>query len=175
MTVSAHPLTEWSARLCVACYLASLAWSLRQRERSTSALWLWTLAAILLGLHVLLAFHFEHGWSHAAALAHTANRTAAVTGFQSGIGLYVNYATFALWLTDVGLQWMPCGYDRLRSIVHVATHCVCGFIVFNATVVFGPRWWSWTAIAFGAVLACQWWHRPAVLQSSPGVQQRPRD
>lgn len=176
MSDPAHPLTEWSARFCVACYLASVIVSLQRRgKRNPVSLWFWSLAAVLLGIHTLLAFHFEHAWSHSAALLHTADQTETVTGLRTGAGLYVNYATLALWLTDVAMQWLVRASSRIRSACHVAAHCICGFIVFNATVVFGPRWWNWIALSLAIILICQNWWRPAASGPRTGNYRAPSD
>ena len=40
--------------------------------------------------------HWEHDWSHAAALEHTANQTQDVVGVHWGGGLYFNYGMLLL-------------------------------------------------------------------------------
>lgn len=83
-------------------------------------------------LHVAVAFHCHHGWSHAAAYEHTA----AVGGW--GPGMYVNFVFLAVWAGDV--VWMgvaPAGNQRRPRWVGWAVHGFLTLIVFNATVVFG--------------------------------------
>ncbi|MBI1312151.1 hypothetical protein GC176_12740 [bacterium] len=159
----AHPATVWSARLCVTCYLIFLAISVQRRRTLNAgslALCFWSLAGVLLGVHTLIAFHIEHGWSHAAALQHTAERTESVIGIRTGVGLYVNYATLGLWLTDVAMQWSIRHASSFPKRWHVATQCVCAFIVFNATVVFGSRWWILVAVVWAGPLVWLWRRRP---------------
>ena len=63
--------------------------------------WPWNLLA-----HFVCAFHFEHEWSHSQALAATARQTAKVTGTNTGVGLYFNYAFTLVWLgTASGGTW----------------------------------------------------------------------
>src|SRR5687767_3690746 len=52
----------------------------------------WALGCVLLLLHIAVAFHLGHGWSHAAAWEHT--RQAG--GY--GDGVFVNYAFALVWL-----------------------------------------------------------------------------
>jgi hypothetical protein len=103
----------------------------------------------LLTVHVLAAFHFEHDWSHSAALKHTAQQTARLTGIDWGGGLYFNYVFLLLWLVDVAMLWTVASKpsSRLRRSMDLA----CIFMVLNATVVFGPRWWIGPVIILGLI------------------------
>jgi hypothetical protein len=153
MSDSAHPLTLWLARACVALYTLALLISVSDRGSTPKRfkLWraAWSAACLLLLVHVLSAFHFEHGWSHAAALKHTAEQTVRVTGIDWGGGLYFNYAFLALWFLDVVFLWQTTG-NRLSTLRRV-TNLACIFMVFNATVVFGPRWWMGPAVIVGLI------------------------
>ena len=115
----------------------------------------WTVACVLLVTHVLAAFHFEHNWNHTAALRHTAEQTARVTGINWGGGLYFNYAFLMLWFVDVAFLWRAP--DRTHPRLHQFTNLACVFMVINATVVFGPRWWIWpvTVVGLIAVVICR--------------------
>lgn len=142
MSDPAHPLTLWLARASVACYIAALiAISRHGNAEQIFRQWraVWSAACLLLLVHVLAAFHFEHGWSHLAALQHTAEQTARVTGINWGGGLYFNYAFLALWLFDLAFLWKASTYRR--SALRRTTDIACIFMVVNATVVFGPVWW----------------------------------
>ena len=154
MAETAHPLTLWLARACVAFYaLALLIWGCdRDLTRTRFSLWraAWSAACLLLIVHVLAAFHFEHGWSHVAALKHTAEQTARVTGIDWGGGLYFNYAFLILWAFDVGGLWRS--HSSRRSALRRATDIACLFMIFNATVVFGPRWWMGPVAAVGLII-----------------------
>jgi hypothetical protein len=94
--------------------------------------WAWALTL----LHIAVAFHTAHGWSHARAFDHV-ERT---SGF--GPGLYVNYAFAAIWTADVLWSWIALNHylDRPRWLGRVLV-AFMAFIVFNAAVVFGtgPR------------------------------------
>jgi hypothetical protein len=142
-------LIAWTARAAIACWLVRL---LRIAGRfdlpPRRADLIWSAAGWLLLLaHVLCAFHFQHHWSNADAYAHTARRTAETVGWNWGGGLYVNYATIAIWGGGVvvlaqavarGVQAPP--WWRWTEVFSV------GFIILNATVVFGPRHW-WLPVA----------------------------
>ncbi len=113
--------------------------------------WVWTIGCVALLLHVVAAFHFVHDWSHEAAYAHTTEQTAAVTGWHWGGGVWVNYAFQLWWVIDVVWSWRR-GLDRLPRGYVIGMHLVVGFLMFNATVVFGLAWWRWVALlTFGAL------------------------
>jgi hypothetical protein len=147
----AHPLTLWLARASMACYAAAVLVSVSRRGASPKEFprWrvLWSMACLLLIVHVLAAFHFEHSWSHTAALRHTAEQTARVTGIDWGGGLYFNYAFLILWFLDVVFLWK--NPVNRRSQLRRLTNLACVFMIVNATVVFGPRWWFWPCGAVG--------------------------
>ena len=133
---------------------------------------LWTAGLVGLAVHIACAFHFLHDWSHSAALKHTAERTFAVTGWHWPGGLYINYAFLGFWLLDAVRVWREAlGRTPIASLRwRIFVHSVFLFMMFNATVVFGP--WHW-AIA-SVVFALAWWRlrpyekpidtRPAVLE-----------
>jgi hypothetical protein len=137
-------ITLWTARLAVAFYLGSLLLGARRTTRVPSGMEaaLWCCGGIVFLTHVAAAFQFYHVWSHAIAYAHTARQTAAVTGLDWGGGLYLNYVFTAWWVVNAGLVLvaarrehpLPRGYTWFA-------HAFFGFMVLNATVVFGPRWW----------------------------------
>ncbi|MEX0586215.1 MAG: hypothetical protein WD176_06210 [Pirellulales bacterium] len=71
-------LTLWTARLAMALYVAALVSLQFGRERSTPlvvARWIWTGGLLVFLLHLICAFEFYHGWSHAEAYAFTARQT----------------------------------------------------------------------------------------------------
>ena len=153
MADPAHPLTLWLARACVACYALALLISVCDHDLTGGRvrLWraAWSAACLLLIMHVLAAFHFEHGWSHAAALKHTAEQTARVTGIDWGGGLYFNYAFLILWALDVGFLWKSP--SSVRSTLRRTTDIACIFMIFTATVVFGPKWWIGPVATVGLI------------------------
>lgn len=154
--------TIWTIRLGLACYAASLGLRLWASsgggERFAAARLFWTAGCLAYLAHVAAAFHFEDGWSHAHAWQHTAERTAEVTGWRWGGGLYVNYAFALLWAADAAWSWVDArGYQARPAWVAAMLHAFMLFVAFNATVVFGRgviRWWG---LAAAGLLAAAWW------------------
>jgi len=148
-------LIHWSARLAVACYVARLivdvsdsADSVRFERRRR---WIWTGGLTLYLIHVIAAFHFAHDWSHSRAWDHTAEQTAAIVGLKWGGGVYVNYVFTLVWLADVVRMW---GRVSLPGWAGRALHGVFAVLMFNATVVFGSRYWMGVCMATIVVLIC---------------------
>lgn len=104
--------------------------------------------------HVVCAFHFQHHWSHAQALLDTARQTAAVTGWNWGGGLYVNYAFSLVWIaysTTVLLQ---------RPLSSTMERCVRGlffFMIFNGAIVFARPSVRFAGVALCLLLVAAWW------------------
>lgn len=145
----------WAARVSVASYLATVcvAASRSAKRPGRGECVLWSAGCAVLWTHIALAFAAAHHWSLAAAYEHTAQRTAAVTGWDWGGGLYVNFAVAVLWTVDAGWLWGR----RNRGVAAPrwwtwGVHTALGFVILNATLVFGPRWWWWAAGVFAAVL-----------------------
>lgn len=153
---------EWLTRITAA--LAFAAWftalSLKPRPgvrvsvRGVAGIWL---AGSLITLaHTALAFHFHHGWSHAAAVVDTARQTRALTGLNWGGGVWLNYLFALVWLGDAG--WRIAGAEshaRRPRWWAIATHAFLAFIWFNATIVFGSWPMRSVGIAAFVVLAVQ--------------------
>jgi hypothetical protein len=94
----------------------------------------WTLGCCLLFVHVAIAFHLGHGWSHRAAWDHTR----AVGGY--GDGIFVNYVFALVWFGDVIWCWAaPGSYLTRPGWLHWSIHGFLAFVVFNAAVVFADR------------------------------------
>ncbi len=137
---TAHPAVRETAFAAVVGWGAAVLLALDGRYRRASrraaeaglaAVW-YTWGCALYLLHVAVAFHAAHGWSHAAAVGHVE----AVSGF--GPGLCVSYAFSLLWLLDVvALWWSPARYRDRPRWVQAAVHGFMAFVVFNATVVYG--------------------------------------
>ncbi len=114
----------------------------------------WTAACVLMIAHIVAAFGAFHGWSHAAAVAHTVTQTRNVVGVEFAGGVYVNYLFVAVWLTDV-VWWWWVGHDRFRkrrAAITLTLHVFMLFIVFNATVVFGSTPARVTGLAITALV-----------------------
>lgn len=134
-------LTKLTIWIAVAGYFAGAviyALARGRRQWDSYARLAWTAACAALLAHVACAFHFHHGWSHAAAYRDTARQTAEVFGLDWGGGLYVNYALAACWVADV-CWWWGRGIRAYRYRpwpLVIGWHAFLLFIVFNATVVF---------------------------------------
>jgi hypothetical protein len=155
--------TRLAVRLTI--WAATLAWVVGEWRRTAPAASAsagrmpWTLGAVAALVHVILAFHVHHAWSHAAALADTARQTAAVTGLDWGGGLYVNYAFVALWSADVAWWWLaPRSFAGRPAGLDGAIRLFLWFMFVNGAFVFvrGPMRWAGASAAV-AVLAA--WYR----------------
>src|SRR5262245_22142067 len=112
----AEALTRATIWLSLSAYFVVRAHQLSARTSSAGRDWvlgLWAFGCAAYVAHVVSAFQFYHHWSHENALTHTAEATAAVTGWRSGAGLYVNYAFTLAWLLDVIWWWIdPDSHTR---------------------------------------------------------------
>jgi hypothetical protein len=151
-------LVRGTAQIAVGCYLARVlldaggwgsdGWNKRKRL-------LWTAGAFALMLHIAGAFHFVHDWSHADAVRQTAKQTEQLTGWAWGGGVSINYAFAGFWLWDV-IAWWRTGldYPNRQPWRYWITQAVFAFLIFNATVVFGPRYWLFVGAVFAVI--CVW-------------------
>ena len=150
----------WTARFCVAAYLLRYiavtgAGNGGKFWRNAERLF-WTVGWVILIVHTLCAFHFIHGWSHDAAVIHTALQTEMVMGITYGGGVWFNYAMIALWGWDVALLWQSGGVANLRldgtPSLHrfrsIGVQVYLALMVICATVVFGPIYWRGVGAAF---------------------------
>lgn len=149
----AELLTRWSVRIAIACYLGRVALDLGLLNRSGAlsvskiSRWLWTIGCLFYVSHVICAFEFFHQWDHGRAFAHTAAQTESLIGIRSGVGLFFNYAFTGLWLADTSAWWLRDANKHYQTRAYFWTvQGVFAFMVFNATVVFGPRIWNLAAI-----------------------------
>ena len=101
---------------------------------------LWTIGGCALLIHAVCAFQFLHHWSHAAAWEYTRQRTVMLTGWDSGIGLGINYGMTAIWLVDILAWWRSLDWPRHR-LWYWSVQLLFAFLLFNATAVFGPWYW----------------------------------
>src|SRR5262245_32305123 len=185
-------LTKWTIRLALACYVAYLAgWLAARGQRwPTTARWLWTAGCALFVAHVACAFHFYHGWSHAAAWQSTADETRRMLGFAFGDGIYGSYLFLIAWVGDVVWLWTggsppaavaSCATSVPRQTLswgqtppwRVVVHIFLLFIAFNGAIIFeaGPtRWFGIAACLALAGLA----GRRAYNALAGGVHSIPR-
>ena len=155
-------LIRGTARLFVACYVGRLcldAAGWRDASSQRVARWLWTAGCLGFVLHVAVAFHFQHGWSHAAAFEHVRLRTLRETGWDSGFGLYVNYAFGLLWSADTLLWWRQLDWPEKR-VPYWTVQASFAFLMIQATAVFGPPFWKPACVAIGLLLVMLHMSRP---------------
>jgi hypothetical protein len=97
-----HPAILWTAHVALGVWFAAAVRMLTLSPRlwgTTAPAYalasgLWFLGAWAFLLHVVIAFTFGHGWSHAAAYEHVER----ASGF--GEGLYVSYLFTLVWAAD---------------------------------------------------------------------------
>ena len=147
-------LILWTARISVMLYAAAVIRCFGTLSR-TGWQYLWAGSWLMCVVHVLCAFQFEHSWSHAAALQHTAVMTHRVTGLHWGGGLYINYLFLTAWLINALTCFRRARTDREASPDYWF-HAVAAFMMFNATAVFGPVWW-WIPVGVFCVLLLVLW------------------
>ena len=152
-------------RLALAYYALAAALLLRSRPadwqafspRLRLARCCWSLSCLAYVIHVLLAFHFFHRWSHDHAMAHTQ----AVAGWAEGI--FVSHCFTLVWLADVLAWWAaPRWYASRSPWFDRALHCFMAFVLFNGTVIFEGGLVRWAGLVmFGglAVLLLARWQR----------------
>ena len=100
-----------------------------------------TVACILCLLHIAIAFHHGHGWSHQAAFEHTER----VSGF--GDGIFVNYLFVLVWIADVIWAWVSLDhYLKRPAWLNWLVIGFMGFVIFNAAVVFGSGVLRWASL-----------------------------
>lgn len=157
--------TRAAIDLALAAYFAGAMLALPSRRRSASVAGpayqigrgVWTLGCVLYLAHVAFAFQFYHHWSHQAAYAETARRTAELFGWHSGAGLYFNYAFTLAWLADTVWWWLsPVSRQRRPRWLSIAWHGFFLFMVVNATIVFETGWVRWLGIVGCAALVGVW-------------------
>ena len=150
-------LTVWLALCGYAAGAAMLLLAEGRTHRLVRARWAWTFGCICFLAHVVSAFGFYHGWSHAAAYRETARQTAEMTGHHWGGGIFLNYLFAALWLGDVLWWWLaPATFARRSQQLAAAWQGFFFFMVFNATVVFGRGPVRWFGVLICAGLAALW-------------------
>ena len=161
-------LIRGTAQLVVACYVGRLCIDAAGRRDITSqrvARWLWTTGCLVFALHVAVAFHYQHGWSHAAAFEHVRLRTLRETGWDSGVGLYVNYAFGLLWLADTLLWWWRLDWPEKR-VPYWTVQSSFAFLMLQATAVFGAPFWMPVCVVVGLLLIVLRMTRPRSVRES---------
>jgi hypothetical protein len=124
-------LVRGTVRVALLYYAAAVSLLLWPGGSWRAARLCWTLAWAAYLVHLAMAFHHYHHWSHADAIAHTR----AVSGV--GEGIYFSHLFTLLWTADVAWWWLrPQGYATRPAWVGRTLHGFMFFMVFNATVVY---------------------------------------
>jgi hypothetical protein len=116
-------------------------WWRHQAGRSSAARAAWTAGAALMTVHSIAAFMVIYGGSHAVAVAATARQTAALTGVESGAGIYVNYVFLVLWIADASWWWIsPGSYATRPRVIATGIQAIFLFMFLNGGVLFADGW-----------------------------------
>ncbi len=114
-------------------FLRPADWAI-ETPRGWAARWCWTWGLVCFLVHLAMAFHYFHHWSH----AHAFERTREVSGV--GEGIYVSYLFTWLWGADVAYWWLsPGGYAARSRWIDRTLQAFMLFIVINGTIVFETR------------------------------------
>jgi hypothetical protein len=152
-------LTRNTVRLSLAWYAAGLCLMMRLSPSDwlgTSSLgklarWCWTWAVVSFLVHLAMAFHYYHHWSHADAFEHT-RRVGGI-----GEGIYASYLFTWLWIADAIWWWIrPTQYAARPPWINRALHAFMLFMVFNGMVVFENGFIRWAGLFLFAVLSAVW-------------------
>lgn len=172
-------LTRSTARLSMAYYAAATVlmlgvnagdW-LAQGRAFRLARCLWALSWLGYLIHLAVAFHFYHHWSHSHAVEHVEQASGV------GEGIYVSHLFTLIWTLDVAWWWLaPQRYATRPQWLGWLLHGFMAFVVFNGTVVYetGPIRWGgivyFTAAALLLMcrLASRVYQHPEGLPSSEG-------
>jgi hypothetical protein len=136
-------------------YAATVALRLAAPSHRGEARALWTAGCLAFLAHVVAAFAFFHGWSHAHAYRETARQTRDSFSIDWGGGLYLNYLFTLAWALDAAYWWGagPDAYDRRPRWIGVTLHAFFAFMAFNGAVVFAHGATRWVAVTIAALLA----------------------
>jgi hypothetical protein len=125
-------------------------WSAATR-RGRIARWCWTWGLLCFLIHLAMAFHFYHHWSHANAFEHTRQ----VGGI--GEGIYMSYLFTWVWVAYAGWWWFrPDGFAAKPLWVDRTLHAFMLFIVLNGTVVFEQGAIRWAGLVMFGLLSTVW-------------------
>lgn len=150
---------RWTIRLALAFYASAAGWMLTLEgddwraatPRGRLARNLWTLACVTYVVHVALAMHHYHHWSHAHAVEHTRQ----VAGI--GEGIYASHLFGLWWGLDVAWWWLARErYAGRSAAMGIAMHAYMAFIWFNGTVVYEKGIIRWAGLATFLALGAIW-------------------
>lgn len=122
----------------------------------------WTCGATLMAVHSAAAFMLLYDGSHATAVAATARQTAALTGVESGAGIYINYAFLALWITDAAWWWIaPATYAARGRVIDASISGFFLFMFLNGAVIFADGWMRGLGATAATAVLVAWVRGPA--------------
>jgi hypothetical protein len=148
-TARASVLWYWAAMVTV---LGGFGLKSQDQSRERISRWLWSWGAIVYWLHVVVAFHYYHHWSHEKAFTHVEKAS------SFGPGIYVSYFFTVLWAVDALWWWLAASSYRSRPRwLSQAIHGFMLFIVFNATLIFERGLIQWIGAAIFLSLGWLWW------------------
>jgi hypothetical protein len=154
-------LTRGTVWMALTLYVASEVVNARRPSLSSRlnafSRWLNPLGGAAFLAHVVCAFHFYHGWSHAAAYAETARQTSQYFGWNWGGGLYFNYLFLLFWMAQIVLGWgrpRP-GMPRVTWRTWLGRAFIFMMIV-NGAVVFAHGPMRWFGLVLCVILAVCW-------------------
>lgn len=148
-------LIRWTIRLSLIYWTLAVTLMLLSRPedwradsvRGRLARGCWTFAWATYLVHLAMAFHFYHHWSHADAMDHTRD----VSGFREGI--YFSHLFTLLWTLDVlWWWWRPTWYALRPRWLGWLLHVFMVFIIFNGTVVYETGIIRWVGVGVFAWL-----------------------
>jgi hypothetical protein len=145
-------ITRWTVRLALACYFIAIGMHLTSHLRSNTARIIYSLGVVFFFAHVIAAFEVFHHWSHRDAYLETARQTREFTGYDTGIGLWLNYLFTLTWLFDAAFWWRVRSPSITHTRLRVALHVFMLFIIFNATAVFEAGIIRWLGAAGCAII-----------------------
>lgn len=126
-----HPaIRETACAAVIAWFLAAWLAVFRISSILACEVYVWGCAAFL--LHLAMAFHLGHEWSHESAFEHVERES----GF--GPGIFVSYLFSIVWLADA--MWCLLAFEAYRNRGEIWNAVIYGFmafVIFNATVVYG--------------------------------------
>jgi hypothetical protein len=143
-------LAWYVAAVCLMLFLRPADWAVATR-RGSIARWCWTWGLVCFLVHLVMAFHYFHHWSH----AHAFERTRKVSGI--GEGIYISYLFTLLWGADVAWWWLaPARYAARSAWIDRVLQAFMLFIVINGTIVFETGAIRWVAVAGLLLLSAVW-------------------
>lgn len=156
---SGELITRGSVWIALSCYAVSELLSAMRPERERAAIsWWFNVAGCIFFLgHIASAFHYFYHWSHAAAYAETARQSKQMTGWNSGVGLYINYIFALVWVSKVirtrttrVVSWAG------RKIWSWMARVFFLFMIFNGAFVFVRNEYRWLGLALCLLVLLSW-------------------